>query len=321
MLNIYGHEKTKKLFSNIINKGNIVNSYLFIGDYGLGKSFMAKYFAMMVNCLNKVQKPCFNCAPCIQMISGNHPDVFFVKPDGNSIKVDTIKNLIKEVYEKPYNSKRKIFIINEAEKMTDVAQNSILKTLEEPSLYSLFILTASNLEGLLPTIISRCEKIRFTRETDETIKEYLINEKNLDENRADKIAMIANGNYGMANLFLDPIYTEMRDELFEIMHKIIVNGDIMEKLDSYEFFEANKDKIDIIIKFLISYFRDILVYQSTKSEKFIKNNDKIKEISLISTYLTGLKVNNIINKIKELNLNIKSNVNFRMSIEDFLLNI
>ncbi|MGF7430420.1 DNA polymerase III subunit delta' [Thermoanaerobacterium thermosaccharolyticum] len=320
MFKIYGHKNILALFNKIVSSQKIANAYLFIGESGFGKEFMAKYFAMMINCKNG-SKPCLSCPSCIQMISGNHPDIFFIEPDGISIKVETLRNVvINNAYVKPYNSYKKIFIIKEAEKMTEQAQNSILKTLEEPPEYGLFILTSSKMEGLLPTIVSRCEIIRFTRESDEVIEDYLINEKKIDRSKAKKIASIANGNYGKANLLIDEGYSRIRSELGDILYNVI-NQDKALRLESFKFFDENREMIDDIIDIMFSYLRDLMILKLLGSEEYIINKDMVDKLRDFSGNLTGFKLNNIINEIEELAFNLKSNVNYQLAIEKFLLNI
>ncbi|ADL67669.1 DNA polymerase III subunit delta' [Thermoanaerobacterium thermosaccharolyticum] len=320
MFKIYGHKNILALFNKIVSSQKIANAYLFIGESGFGKEFMAKYFAMMINCKNG-SKPCLSCPSCIQMISGNHPDIFFIEPDGISIKVETLRNVvINNAYVKPYNSYKKIFIIKEAEKMTEQAQNSILKTLEEPPEYGLFILTSSKMEGLLPTIVSRCEIIRFTRESDEVIEDYLINEKKIDRSKAKKIASIANGNYGKANLLIDEGYSRIRSELGDILYNVI-NQDKALRLESFKFFDENREMIDDIIDIMFSYLRDLMILKLLGSEEYIINKDMVDKLKDFSDNLTGFKLNNIINEIGELAFNLKSNVNYQLAIEKFLLNI
>lgn len=320
MFKMYGHKNILALFNKIVSSQKIANAYLFIGESGFGKEFMAKYFAMMINCKNG-SKPCLSCPSCIQMISGNHPDIFFIEPDGISIKVETLRNVvINNAYVKPYNSYKKIFIIKEAEKMTEQAQNSILKTLEEPPEYGLFILTSSKMEGLLPTIVSRCEIIRFTRESDEVIEDYLINEKKIDRSKAKKIASIANGNYGKANLLIDEGYSRIRSELGDILYNVI-NQDKALRLESFKFFDENREMIDDIIDIMFSYLRDLMILKLLGSEEYIINKDMVDKLKDFSGNLTGFELNNIINEIEELAFNLKSNVNYQLAIEKFLLNI
>ncbi|QSZ27421.1 DNA polymerase III subunit delta' [Aceticella autotrophica] len=321
MYRIYGHEKMVSLFEKIIAAGKIANAYLYLGEEGLGKEFMAKYFAMMVNCRGNRKKPCYECSSCIQMLSGNQPDIFIIKPVGNSIKVEEIRSkVIDKIYIKPYESNKKIFIIIEAEKMTQQAQNCILKTLEEPSSYGLFILTASKMEGLLPTVISRCSVIRFNRVDDVIIKKYLEEEKKFLKEKAKEFIPVIQGNFGMADKFSDLEYIKMREDLFKLLCQIITQNKL-EALDSYQFFEENKNRINDILAIMMSYFRDIMVYKFTKEQELIRNKDIISDIEVMSQKLTGFRLNNIINGIENINDNLKSNINFQLTIEDFLLNL
>ena len=158
--NIIGNEKIKSYLQEFINNKAISHSYLFSGQDGIGKKLFAREFAKMILCLSD-NKPCNSCSSCIKFDSNNNPDFLQIEPDGNSIKISQIREMQKNVYEKPILSNKKVFIIDESEKMTEEAQNSLLKTLEEPPEYMVIILISSNENKLLNTIKSRCLKINF----------------------------------------------------------------------------------------------------------------------------------------------------------------
>lgn len=321
MYKLYGHENIVRILENIITLNKVSNAYLFVGEDGLGKRFMAEYFAMMVNCRNEIHKPCFKCSSCIKMSSKNHPDVFIVEPSGNSIKVETIRDfVISEINIKPYQYYKKVFIIDDAYNMTAAAQNALLKTLEEPPLYGLFILTATKIEELLPTIVSRCNVIRFTKESTENIRDYLIFERNIDEEKASILASIADGNFKEADKLSDEEYIKLRIELIDIITELI-GSSMFTAMDKFSFFERNKDKIDDVVRIMMLFFRDIFVYKNTSDVSQIKNIDMIGKIKSLSSRLTNLRLNNIINKIEQFNINLKSNINYQLSVENLLLNI
>lgn len=321
MHKLYGHKNIVNILENTVAGNKISNAYLFVGDDGIGKRFMAEYFAMMVNCKSKVYKPCFKCGSCIKMSSKNHPDTFVIEPDGNSIKVETIRDfVIKEMNIKPYQSYKKIFIIDDAHKMTAAAQNALLKTLEEPPLYGLFILTAPKREELLPTIVSRCNVVRFTKESVENIKNYLVFEHNIDKEKASVLAVIADGNFKEADKLSNEEYIRLRIELIDIINEII-GSSIFSVLDKYTYFETNKDKIDDIIKMMMLYFRDIFIYKNTGDPAGIKNVDMVEKVKNLSVRLTNFRLNNIINRIEQFNANLKLNVNYQLAVENLLLNI
>lgn len=319
LLRVYGHEEILKVFRNIINQNKISNTYLFVGEEGLGKRFLAEYFAMMVNCKGN-DKPCFKCSSCVKMLKKSHPDVFIIEPEGDSIKVETVRYINAEINIKPYESFKKVFIIDRADKMTPAAQNAFLKTLEEPPLYGLFILISPQIEALLPTVVSRCNVVRFKRERKEVIKEYLIGEKGVSEEEAEVLAHLADGNFGEADKLVDENYKKLRSNVLSEIEKIFEKKGF-EVLNEYSFFEENKEQIEEVLKIFLSYLRDVLVFKTTKNLKFIKNVDYIDSIEKLESKLTFKRLNNIINRIEQFNSQLKSNVNYQLAVENLLLDI
>lgn len=168
---IIGNDEAKKYLMKSIEQKNILHSYLFIGTEGIGKSLIAKEFAKKILCFNKDEN--CSCKSCISFDGGNHPD-FFVINDSESdiIKVETIRNMTEKVYEKPIVSDKKVYIINDCDKMTIEAQNCLLKTLEEPPEFVVIILITSNENLMLNTIKSRCMMVKFHNISDEEILNY-----------------------------------------------------------------------------------------------------------------------------------------------------
>ena len=171
--NILGNEEAKKILENTIKTQNISHSYMFIGQNGIGKFMIAKEFAKAILCQGE-QKPCNTCESCIKFNGENNPDIQIIDEiEEKSIKTETIKEMVKGVYEKPIEGSRKVYIINDSQKMTKEAQNSLLKTLEEPPEYVVIILITENENLLLNTIKSRCTKIKFNPLKDNEIIKIL----------------------------------------------------------------------------------------------------------------------------------------------------
>lgn len=170
--NLIGNEEIKKLLEKTIKENNISHSYVFSGPRGIGKYEFAKQFAKMILCTSK-SKTCNQCKSCIEFENSNNPDVAIINPDGNSIKIEQIRKLILKSSEKPIISNKKVYIINDSDVMTKEAQNSLLKTLEEPPNYLIIILITSNENKLINTIRSRCTKIQFNKIQDNILKKYL----------------------------------------------------------------------------------------------------------------------------------------------------
>ena len=136
---IIGNERVKKYIETSIKQEKVLHSYLFVGTEGIGKKLVATEFAKQVLCLED-GKCCNKCKSCIEFESLNHPDFDIIEPDGNSIKIDQIRKMQKKIQEKPIISNKKIYIINNSDKMTKEAQNCLLKTLEEPPQYAIILL-------------------------------------------------------------------------------------------------------------------------------------------------------------------------------------
>lgn len=154
--------KVKGLLLQAFKKGKLANSLLFAGPQGSGKTLIAKYLAKSVNCLEQEFGACDHCSSCEKIERSAHPDVHWLKgEEGGAIKIDGVRQMERDTQLRPYEGKKKVFIIVEASRFTIEAGNALLKTLEEPPADTLIILTTAHADQLLPTILSRCQKFLF----------------------------------------------------------------------------------------------------------------------------------------------------------------
>ena len=182
--NILGNEKIKQELIQSVKLNKISHSYMFLGTSGIGKKQIAKEFAKMLLCLNN-EKYCNKCKSCIEFDSGNNPDFQIIEPDELSIKIEQIRQMQRKIIESPIVSKKKVYIIDNADLMTIEAQNCLLKTLEEPPEFVTIILIGSKENNFLSTIKSRCTIIKFQNISNNDIKKYLeenYNIVNISEN-------------------------------------------------------------------------------------------------------------------------------------------
>lgn len=211
----------KSFFKEAIEKDKLASGYLFVGDDHLKKREIALFIAKALNCQEALIKEDCLCENCLKIDSFNHPDVVWVRPaSSQKLKIDNVRTVIRQLYLKPYEGKYKVFIVEEADTLTEEAQNAFLKTLEEPPKNSVIILLASQKESLLETIISRCQIIKFLLssqkgETDLKIKNYLLNK--------DRIKLLAEFTQGMErqelDRFLNSLLIWFRDALIYINGK------------------------------------------------------------------------------------------------------
>ena len=197
---IIGHEQIKEHFQKAIANNKVSHAYILTGEAGMGRKSLANAFALTLLCEKGKSEPCMECHACKQVLSGNHPDLIYVdheKP--GSIGVDDIRKQINDtIMVRPYSSYYKIYIVDEAEKMTQQAQNALLKTIEEPPSYAVIILLTTNQDAFLPTILSRCVQLKLKPLKDFVVKSYLTEHMQIPEADADIYAAFARGNLGRA---------------------------------------------------------------------------------------------------------------------------
>lgn len=161
LTDIIGQEHIIRLLQKALKQGRIVHGYLLAGLDGLGKRTTGEAMAAALLCAEKPMEGCGNCLSCRRVTSGNHPDFHRLRADGTQIGIDAVRQLQQELSLQPYESRFKVALIEEADRMTAAAANSLLKFLEEPVGSAVIILTANNLAQILPTIVSRCQVYRF----------------------------------------------------------------------------------------------------------------------------------------------------------------
>jgi DNA polymerase-3 subunit delta' len=288
--NIIGNEKNKELLKNIIDTNNIAHSYMFIGKDSIGKFLFAKDFAKAILCEN-TEKPCNKCKSCIEFETSNNPDFSILEPEGNSIKIDPIREFIKKVYEKPVVSDKKVYIINDSNYMTKEAQNALLKTLEEPPEYVTIILVTSNENMFLPTIKSRCTKITFNKLTNLELKEILKREYK-QENIPEIILEIADGSVKKVITLKDKENEYLSiNKVFENLEKL----DIIDLISNKEEIFKNKEGVGEILDYINLIFF-----------KKIKQNAK---------YIECMK------KVEDTKDRLTKNSNYDMTIDNFIMTV
>lgn len=285
--NIIGNTEVKNYLQNSIKQNNILHSYLFLGTQGIGKLLIAKEFAKSILCLENADNIC-GCKSCTCFDGQNHPDFYLVNEEGENIKIDAIRELTERIIEKPIVSNRKVYIINDCDRMTKEAQNCLLKTLEEPPEFVVIILISSNENLILNTIKSRCMSIKFKNIEDKKLLDYAINSLGYD-NISKNLLKSFDGSIGKA--------LKLKDN--------------KEKYDSIDEFILNlskKDLIDIMLDSKIIYDKeniyDILDYIIVVLYSNYTNNEK---------YIDCIKY---VNKCAE---RLKANSNFDMSIDYMII--
>lgn len=317
---ILGHEKQIEAIRNSINNSRISHSYLFEGEEGLGKRDIALAFSKTLLCKEGGDEPCNTCNSCIKFDGENHPDFKILAPDNGLIKKSEIDKLINSMATSPFESKRKVLIIQDCDMMRLESQNALLKTLEEPPEYINIILITTSSTKILPTILSRCQIIKFYPLGSEKIVGLLVKDYGMDKDRAKFIADFTKGSLKKSiELAQDESFFHMREEIVKILDSLI-KGDKIRALNSMDFFNSNKDRIEEALDIILYWFRDLLIYKEVGNIPLLVNRDKIDIISEQS-FIDLNKINDIIYKVEDTKTNINKNINFALSIETMLLSI
>lgn len=291
-------------------KNNKINaSFLLVGPEGTGKFTSAKWFASLINCEKNNEESCGNCSSCEKIEKNSHPDIFIISTDEEHLKIDQFRKMKKDIIYKPYEGKFKVFIIRDAQKMQEAAANSILKIIEEPPKDTVIILTATGISGMLPTIVSRCQKIHFNLVGKNKIIEIL----KRNEVPPDKTLTISSCSGGSLKKALelagDDAFWNTREKIHEFansIHKL----NLYEALEAAELIEKKfKTKIDEVFIYFLSWFKDLMLIKEKCSADLIENIDK-KEIMLdISKKYSLLQIKKSLDIIIEAKNLYKNNAN------------
>lgn len=318
---IIGHEMIKEHFKKAIEYSRISHAYILSGEEGMGRKTLAKAFAMTLLCERSNIEPCMDCHSCKQILSGNHPDVIWVSHEKPaSIGVDDIREQINDtVMIRPYSSNYKIYMVDEAEKMTVQAQNALLKTIEEPPAYAVIVLMTTNQEAFLPTILSRCIKLSLKPLKDHVVSEYLTETMEIPENKADIFAAFARGNLGKA------IYLASSEE-FKQLYKEVLNllrsikeMDIAMLLDYIKRLQEEKLDLDECLDFMQLWYRDILMFKVTRDMNLLIFKDEYFIVSSLCQKSSYEGLETILSAIDKAKVRLKANVNTELALELMLL--
>lgn len=320
---IIGQEQIKEHLQNALSSGKISHAYIINGEKSSGKEFIARVFAMALQCEKGGTEPCQECHSCKQALSGNQPDIIKVtheKP--NTISVDDIRDQINnDVGIKPYSSPYKVYIVGEAEKMTTQAQNALLKTLEEPPAYAVILLLTSNMNALLPTVLSRCVVLNMKPVADGLIKKYLMENLQVPDYKAEVCVAFARGNLGKAkSLATSEEFENVKTEALALLKYI-------QELDLYEIVtdigKITEYKLDVndYLDIMAIWYRDVLMFKATKDANYLVFREELQEIRKVAGRSSYEGIEKVIRALDKAKSRLNANVNFELTMELLMLEI
>ena len=291
---ICGHERQIEQLQGALIQDRIPHAFLFHGLEGIGKRTMAGTFAKALNCLENRHDSCDICSSCRKVDHNNHLDIIVLEPEGQYIKIQAIRNLQERLKFKPWEGKKRICIIDSADRMNDAAANALLKTLEEPPAANILILISALPSQLPATILSRCQQVRFNPLPEEKIAGFLQRRLALDLAAAQMLANSAGGSIARALEMHGVSYLDRRKEIIELAAAGMINDPLV-RLASLNHFGQTREEVLERLAILQTCYRDAMVYGETGAAAMLINQD---QEDMIKTLSERLPVSDLIGNIK-----------------------
>lgn len=317
---VIGHEQTVLHMQNAIRQKKVSHAYLLSGEAGSGKRLLAEAFAKTLLCEEGGIAPCGKCRSCRQVESGNHPDFCIVAREKASLGVKEIREQVTaDAQIKPYSSAYKVYLIDEAEKMTEEAQNALLKTMEEPPAYVVFLLLVSRPELLLQTVLSRCISLPLHPVATDKIKQFLMEKRGVPDYLAESAAAFSGGLVGRAIQYAESeTFLEQRSDVLHLV-KYIDEMTMAEVMQAVKLFAAKREAANEYMEMLLLWYRDVLLFKATRDVNSLLFVDEIETVVVQAGKRSFENLQGIVEAIEQVKQRLKSNVNYENALELLLL--
>jgi DNA polymerase-3 subunit delta' len=316
---IRGHRKILELLTRVVQTKTLAHAYVFSGLEGIGKHLTALALSKNLLCSSGEGISCGTCAACTQVDRGSHPDLMMIEPEKGAITIDSIRSLKRELSRKSFSGGYKVCLINDADKMNLQAENALLKTLEEPTPDTVIILITAKPYRLLPTVLSRCQHLKFQPlalfEASELIMEGMAG---VERDDALWMASLTGGSPGKAFAFNVGQLKGLRDSWINQTRFGVQNED--EKLFvGEENFLNDKENFDLKLNLLRLWYRDLLLFKIYGNSDWVLNKDKTEEIASQCSSLTLERLLNALLGTEKYSATLEYNANPQLMLEAILM--
>jgi len=318
---VLGHQRPISLPQRAIENEKVVNSYLFLGNEGIGKKVVALEFAKALNCLDEETgrgEACDHCDSCKKIDRALHPDVLLVEPIGQGIKKEQVIQMQRELVYKPYEGKRRVCILTAADRMAHDIPNTLLKTLEEPPLHTVIILLANNSRFILPTILSRCQPVRFNPLPISLVSKWLMEGKGLNETEAHLLASLSDGSPGKA--------LEIQEEICQIPREELLKDWVGSKSLSFKkmgnwvaSLPSQRENLLLILEVAKTLLRDLVIVKTLKKETKLIHSDLWQVMEPLSANWSLPSLLKRMEILHHSSLAIRGNANTSLALEAMML--
>ncbi len=312
------------LLRGALQSGHVAHAYLFVGPSGVGRLTTARAFAQALLCASGDDDACGRCAACRKVENGAHPDLRIISPGGRTetgaerraVGIDQIRELKRDAAYPPYEARWKVFIVEDAEAMRAEAANGLLKIVEEPPPGIVIILIAESISGVIPTLVSRSQVVRFSFVSASEIAQALTARAGVPAGRARYLAALSAGRVGAA---LDAAGTG--EEPFERRAGVVatlaalMDGDVVAKLGAAEAVARQRDEVERWLDVALLWIRDLVVWQETQDPALLVNLDSQPAIAEWAARSSGDRLRRSAAAIEEAKTNLRRNLNPRLVLE------
>ena len=315
-----GNNALKNSLKHALNE-RFPQTVLLSGDDPAALKTLATVLAAGILCEGTGSHPCGNCLPCRKVEQGMHPDLMIVDEGEAELKVDLARQLKAENAIIPNDGERRVTVIHHAQNLNPMAQNALLKELEEPPAYAVILLLTTNAESFLPTILSRCVTLNLKAVPDEKIKKFLMAHYQIPDYQADVCVAFAQGNVGKAiQLAASDDFNELKASALQLIKRL-------HDIDLYEMTEAVKQiseyklQINDYFDLMMIWYRDVLYYKATKDVNGLIFKDEVYDIKRQAEQSSYNGIEEILQALSKAQVRLNANVNFDLVIELLLLTI
>ncbi|MDT8903680.1 DNA polymerase III subunit delta' [Anaeroselena agilis] len=315
---IAGHDKVTAMLCNMLASGRMPHALLFEGPAGIGKLLAARTLAAAILCGGR-DKPCGECPSCRLVGQGTHPDLVELAADGASLKIDQIRALQHEAALAPYFGSGRVFLVEEAERLTVQAANSLLKILEEPPAGSVFILTASSRHAMLPTVVSRCRVFPFRPLAPEALARLLA-ARGADGARAAMAARLSGGRVGEALALLAEGGLALRDAALTVVAALPAGGASLVWAQGAALDKLAAPELAAFLRHLRQVLRDLLVVVSGREELAL-NSDVAGELRRAAAAWDARRLDEALRVVRDAGRALEGNANTRLTLEAMLIHL
>ena len=319
-MTVIGHEWVVDLLLNGLARGRVTHATLIVGPPSIGKTTVAITFAQALNCTGGHLVPCGECVSCHKVVSGNHPDVRILDAPDQTLKIGEVRDLQRELSLSPHEGRWRVAVLSAFERATVEAANALLKTLEEPPAQVVLVLTATEADVLLPTIVSRCQVLALRPLSTSSVKEALISHWGADPIQANLLAHLSDGRLGWAVQALkDESTLVRRSEHLDGLTSLMSQGRV-KRLAYAADLSRDPTLVREVLALWLGWWRDVLLLASG-SRVAITNVDQKDALRQQADLVTLRQAQRMVARLRSTMKNLDQNVNARLALEVLLLSL